>query len=29
MDLVRSYYVIPVHQRRRVFDLARVLGDAA
>jgi hypothetical protein len=29
MDLVRSYYAIPAHQRRRVFDLARVLGDAA
>ena len=29
MDLVRSYYAIPADQRRRVFDLARVLGDAA
>ena len=29
MYLVRSYYAIPAHRRRRVFDLARVLGDAA
>ena len=29
MYLVRSYYAIPAHQCRSVFDLARVLGDAA
>ena len=29
LDLVRSYYAIPEHQRKRLFDLARVLGDAA
>ena len=29
MDLVRSYYAIPEAQRRRLFDLARVLSDAA
>jgi transcriptional regulator with XRE-family HTH domain len=29
MELVRSYYAIPEHQRRRLFDLARVLSDAA
>ncbi len=29
MELVRSYYSIPEHQRRRLFDLARVLSDAA
>ena len=28
-DLVRAYYAIPETQRRRLFDLARVLGDAA
>ncbi|GAB1364225.1 helix-turn-helix transcriptional regulator [Rhodobacter sp.] len=28
-DLVRSYYAIPEAQRRRLFDLARVLSDAA
>lgn len=28
MHLVRSYCAIPAHQCRRVFDLARVLGDA-
>ena len=27
--LVRSYYAIPEAQRRRLFDLARVLSDAA
>jgi len=26
---VRSYYAIPEAQRRRLFDLARVLSDAA
>jgi transcriptional regulator with XRE-family HTH domain len=29
MDLVRSYYAIPKDLRRRVIDLARVLGGAA
>jgi len=27
-DLVNAYYAIPEAQRRRLFDLARVLGDA-
>jgi len=27
--LVRCYYAIPEHQRKRLFDLARVLSDAA
>ena len=29
MALVRSYYAIPESQRRRLFDLARVLADVA
>ncbi len=29
LELVRVYYGIPKNQRRRLFDLARVLGDAA
>ena len=29
LDLVRSYYAIPAEQRRRLFDLARVLSNAA
>ena len=29
MELVRSYYAIPEHQRRRLFELARVLSDVA
>jgi transcriptional regulator with XRE-family HTH domain len=29
MELVRSYYAIPETQRRRLFDLARVLSDTA
>ena len=29
LQLVRSYYAIPEAQRRRLFDLARVLSDAA
>lgn len=29
MELIRSYYAIPENQRRRLFDLARVLSDAA
>lgn len=28
-ELVRSYYAIPANQRRRLFELARVLSDAA
>lgn len=28
LELVRSYYAIPENQRRRLFDLARVLSDA-
>lgn len=29
LDLVRSYYAIPEAQRRRLFELARVLSDVA
>ena len=29
LSLVRAYYTIPEAQRRRLFDLARVLSDAA
>ncbi len=29
LDLVRAYYAIPEMQRRRLFDLARVLSNAA
>ena len=29
MDLIRSYYAIPENQRRRLFDLARVLSEVA
>ncbi|MEJ8561094.1 helix-turn-helix transcriptional regulator [Yoonia sp. GPGPB17] len=29
LDLLRSYYSIPENQRRRLFDLARVLSEAA
>jgi transcriptional regulator with XRE-family HTH domain len=29
LDLVRTYYAIPPEQRRRLFDLARVLSNAA
>ena len=29
LDLLRAYYAIPEHQRRRLFDLARVLSEAA
>ncbi len=29
VDLVRTYYAIPENQRRRLFDLARVLSEAA
>jgi transcriptional regulator with XRE-family HTH domain len=28
-ELVRSYYAIPETQRRRLFDLAKVLSEAA
>ena len=27
LELVRSYYAMPENQRRRLFDLARVLSD--
>ncbi len=27
-ELLRSYYAIPEAQRRRLFDLARVLSEA-
>lgn len=29
MELIRSYYSIPEDQRRRLFELARVLSDVA
>jgi transcriptional regulator with XRE-family HTH domain len=29
LELVRSYYSIPENQRRRLFELARVLSDVA
>ena len=29
LELVRSYYAIPENQRKRLFDLARVLSDVA
>lgn len=29
LDLLRTYYAIPEAQRRRLFELARSLGDAA
>lgn len=29
MDLVRSYYGIPEHQRKRLFELARCLSEVA
>lgn len=29
LELVRSYYAIPEGQRRKLFDLARALGDVA
>ncbi|MEM6311479.1 MAG: helix-turn-helix transcriptional regulator [Pseudomonadota bacterium] len=29
MELVRSYYSIPQNQRKRLFDLAKVLSDVA
>ncbi len=29
LELLRAYYAIPENQRRRLFELARVLGEAA
>ena len=29
MELIRAYYAMPVNQRRRLFDLARVLSEGA
>lgn len=29
LELIRSYYAIPETQRRRLFELARVLSDVA
>jgi transcriptional regulator with XRE-family HTH domain len=29
LELLRAYYSIPENQRRRLFDLARVLSEAA
>ncbi len=29
LELVRAYFAIPENQRRRLFDLARVLGETA
>ncbi len=29
LELLRSYYAIPENQRRRLFELARVLSDVA
>ena len=29
MELIRTYYAIPEAQRRRLFELAKVLSDAA
>ncbi len=29
LDLVRAFYAIPENQRRRLFDLARILSRAA
>ncbi|MGG7567232.1 helix-turn-helix domain-containing protein [Rhodovulum sp. DZ06] len=29
LELVRSYYSIPEEQRRRIFELARAMSDAA
>ena len=29
LELLRSYYAIPENQRRRLFDLARVLSESA
>ena len=29
LQLVRAYYAMPAAQRRQIFELARVLSDAA
>jgi transcriptional regulator with XRE-family HTH domain len=29
LDLVRAYFAMPADQRRKLFDLARVMSDAA
>jgi transcriptional regulator with XRE-family HTH domain len=29
LELVRSYYTMPENQRRRLFELARVMSDVA
>jgi transcriptional regulator with XRE-family HTH domain len=29
LELIRSYYAIPENQRRRLFELARVLSETA
>ncbi|MEM7710884.1 MAG: helix-turn-helix transcriptional regulator [Pseudomonadota bacterium] len=29
MELIRAYYAMPENQRRRLFDLARVLSEGA
>ncbi|MGP9790527.1 helix-turn-helix domain-containing protein [Roseinatronobacter sp. NSM] len=29
LDLLRTYYAIPENQRKRLFELARALGEAA
>ena len=29
LELVRSYYAMPENQRRRLFELARVMSDVA
>ena len=29
LELVRSYYAMPENQRKRLFELARVMSDAA
>ena len=29
LDLIRAYYAMPENQRRRLFDLARVMSDDA
>ncbi|MFY0681234.1 MAG: helix-turn-helix transcriptional regulator [Thalassovita sp.] len=29
LDLIRSYYAIPEHQRKRLFELARCLSEVA
>ena len=29
LELIRSYYAIPENQRKRLFELARVLSEAA